>query len=206
MDGLRDKAYRSWAKLLNPEILRANLMAASIFLVAYEILRTSVIERIRGFLTHEFDSNGSIISDKYKKDVLSLAKSPLRASLLWLKGMSVLDDSDIRSVDAIREHRNELAHDLPKFVATVDAEINTELLASIYDLVAKIDRWWIREVDLPCDPEFDGREIADDEIHSGNVVFMQLLISVATGGKYEGLWEQFQSRVNEMSESDKGPS
>lgn len=45
----REKAFRGWAKLVNPDSLRSNLIAASIFLAAYEILRASVIDHIKDF-------------------------------------------------------------------------------------------------------------------------------------------------------------
>ena len=67
------------------------------------------------------------LGEDYETKVLCLDKSPLRASLLWLKNMSVIDDPDIAEIDRIREHRNELAHDLPKFLAKAEAETNTQL-------------------------------------------------------------------------------
>jgi hypothetical protein len=195
MNDHRERAYRAWAKFLNPEVLRGNLIAASIFLAAFEILRTSIIDQIRSFFTHGFDQDGWIVDEDYQAKVLSLDKSPLRASLLWLKEMSVLDDADIASVDHIRQHRNELAHSLPKFLGTPDAEINMPLLGKMYELVAKIDRWWIREVDLPTKPDYDGREVADEDMISGNMFSLQLMIHVATGGDSNVLWEEFQKQA-----------
>ena len=192
MDKRKEEAHRSWAKFINPEFLRGNLIAASIFLAAYETLRASIIDRIQDFFTTGFDESGWIISEDYKNKVLSLDKSPLRASLLWLKEMSVISDADIELVQAIREHRNELAHDLPKLIATADADININLLDSIYDLITKIDRWWIREVDLPTDPDFYGREVPDNDILSGNMLFLQIMIRTATDENASDLWEEFQ--------------
>ncbi len=132
-----------WVKFLNPESLRGNLIGASLFLTAYETLKSTIINQIRNFYTNGFDENGFIIDETYKVKVLSLDKSPLRASLLWLKEHDVIKDSDLDLVDRIREHRNELAHDLGKFISDADAEINVRLLEGIYDLTSKIDRWWI---------------------------------------------------------------
>jgi len=121
MDKHRAHAVASWAKFLNPETLRANLITASIFLAAYETLRASVIDNIRGFFTNRFDENGLIVSNDYRTRVLSLDKSPLRASLLWFKQMGAVDDNNTPQVNRIREHRNEGAHGLPKFIATADS-------------------------------------------------------------------------------------
>ena len=47
--------FLHWAKFLNPESLKSNLIAASLFLAAYETLRASAIEQIRSFLTIKFN-------------------------------------------------------------------------------------------------------------------------------------------------------
>jgi hypothetical protein len=188
------QAHRGWAKFLNPEVLRSNLIVAPIFLAAYEMLRASVIDRIRSFFSHEFRNGEWIASEDYQKKCLALDKSPLRASLLWLKQMSAIDDADIARADRIREHRNQLAHDLPKFLGAPDSEVNVQLLVGIYELVTKIDRWWIRGVDMTTDPDFDGREVADEDITSGNMLFIQMMPRIATGEDSGVFWEEFQKQ------------
>jgi hypothetical protein len=143
MSTAEDRTHRNWDKFSNPESLKSNLITASLYLAAYEILRASVIDSIRDFFACEFNENGEAVHNKYQDKVLSLDKSPLRASLLWLKGMSAINESDVELIDNIRKHRNELAHDLPKFITNVNNKINVDLLGSIYELTAKVDRWWI---------------------------------------------------------------
>ncbi len=200
MDALKEQVFRSWAKFLNPESLRSNLIAASIFLAAYETLRTSVIDRICNFFTYEFDENGGVVSEDYKNKVLSLDKSPLRASLLWLKEMSAIGDAEIELVDEIRKHRNDLAHDLPKFLTTADAEININLLGAIYELVTKIDRWWIKEVEISVNSDFDGQEVADADIQSGTMIFIQMMLRIATGEDSSVFWDEFQKQTVNSSD------
>lgn len=55
---MNEHIRQSWERFLNPETLRSNLIVASIFLAAYEILRQSIIERIRDFYIKGFDSSG----------------------------------------------------------------------------------------------------------------------------------------------------
>jgi hypothetical protein len=200
MSDHHEQARRGWAKFLNPDILRSNLIVASIFLAAYEMLRASVIDRIRSFFSNEFRDGEWIASQDHQTNCLALDKSPLRASLLWLKQMSAIDDADIARVDRIREHRNELAHDLPKFLGTADADVNVQLLVGIYELVAKIDRWWIREVDMTTDPDFDGREVTDEDIASGNMLFIQIMLRIATGEDSGVFWEEFQKHFGAVAE------
>ena len=40
------KARESWLKFLNPDSLRTNLLLASLYLSAYEILRNSIMDQI----------------------------------------------------------------------------------------------------------------------------------------------------------------
>ncbi len=202
MSDHRERARRGWAKLLNPDVLRSNLIAASIFLAAYEMLRATVIDRIRSFFSNEFRDGEWITSEGYRANCLSLDKSPLRASLLWLQRMSAINDADIALVDSIREHRNDLAHDLPKFLMTADAEVNIQLLDGIYELITKVDRWWIREVDMTTDPDYDGREVADEDIASGNMLFIQMMVRIATGEDSGVFWEEFQKQFEANPEQE----
>ncbi len=50
MDTRKKGAYLDLEKFLNPDTLRGNLIAASRFLAAYETLRASIMDQIRGFL------------------------------------------------------------------------------------------------------------------------------------------------------------
>ncbi len=205
MNEHRDRALRGWAKLLNPEALRGNLVAASLFLAAYQVLKSSAIEGVRSFYSNEFKDGQWVPGENYRTKCLALDKSTLRASLLWLRQAAALDDADLALVDRIREHRNELAHELLRFLGTADAEVNVQLLAGIYELVAKIDRWWIREVEMATDPDFDGRQAADEDIASGNMLAIQVMLRVATGEDSGAFWAEFQRQLRAEAEQDPDP-
>jgi hypothetical protein len=176
------KARESWLKFLKPESLRSNLLSASLYLAAYEILRSSFIDQIRSFFLVGWSAeSGETIDPRYQTEVLRLAKSPLRASALWLEQNGVIDEHDMAKLDTVREHRNAIAHDLPKFISSIDAHLNVGLFQSICELVTKVDRWWIAEVEIPTNPDYDDREIDCDGIQSGNMIFLRVLVEVATG-------------------------
>ncbi len=44
-----DKVRASWERTLHPETLKTNIITASIFSMAFEMLKTSIIEKIEGF-------------------------------------------------------------------------------------------------------------------------------------------------------------
>src|SRR5205807_409125 len=123
-------------------------------------------------------------SDKYKTAVLAEDKSPFRTSMLWFKEADVVDDADLALADRGRQHRNEIAHNLPAYVAKVSHSVDMTLLGDLCKLLNKIDVWWIRNVEIPTNPDFDEQDvdaIPDSEIHSGNMLFLSMLLGIATG-------------------------
>lgn len=190
---MNSDASSSWDKFLTPESLKRNLIAASLFLAAYEMLKACIVEPVRGFFTVGFGENGEpILHDDYRTKVLGLNKNPDVASLLWLKRLGVLDKDDLKSIDTIRLHRNKLAHELPMFVTSTEAEINIGLLTRITDLMEKIDKWWILEVHIPSNPDFDHQEIKLNDIISLKAEFVKIMIEIATGGSDANYWDVFK--------------
>ena len=194
----RKKAHESWLKFLNPESLRCSLILASLYLAAYEILRTSIIDQIKSFYTIGCPADAKTADPQYTTDVVSLDKSPLRASALWLQRRGVLDASDLIKLDSIREHRNAIAHDLPKFVTTTEAHVDVSLFQAICELVAKVDRWWIVEFEIPVNSDFDGKDIDSSGCQSGNMIFLHMLVQIAIGSPEdpEFYYRKFQKLSN----------
>jgi hypothetical protein len=189
----------SWLKFLNPDSLRSNLISASLYLAAYEILRSSVIDQIRSFFTFGWSADeGDKVDPRYEAEVVSLAKSPLRASALWLLQQGIIDGDNLSTLDRVREHRNNIAHNLSKFVSSADAHVDVALFQAIYELVTKIDRWWIAEVEIPTNPDYDEREIDYDGIQSSNMIFLRVLVEIATGKPEEAefYYRQFQEHFD----------
>ena len=180
-----EKLRQSWERFLNPDTLRSNLIVASIFLSAYEILRQSIIERIRDFYTTGFDSSGIIVDPKYQAEVLSKNRSPVYASLEWLKESQAIDESDVAVFDRIRQTRNEIAHEITQMLTR---GIPDDLLLRFHemvDLLAKIEKWWIVNVEIPTNPDFDGEEIDEEGIMPGPVMTIRLLLDIALGSEQE---------------------
>jgi hypothetical protein len=99
--------------------------------------------------------------------------------MLVLVESQVISTEDLAEIQGIRDHRNELAHELPSFIAEVERELDVQRLEQIRLLVEKVERWWIREVDIPTNPEYDGREVADEGIRPGIVMVLDMVIATA---------------------------
>ena len=50
-----EKIKQSWERFLNPDSLRANLVTGSLYITAFEMLKDSIIERIRDFYSTGFN-------------------------------------------------------------------------------------------------------------------------------------------------------
>jgi len=137
---MKEDVKKSWENFLNPKTLRSNLIVASVFLSAFEILKDCIIERPKEMFLTGFDENGLIINKDYNSKVLSLNKSPTYASLEWLKIHDAINQKDIEAFTKIKKCRNELAHELPNFITEGIKNDPTPNFQSIVDLLGKIER------------------------------------------------------------------
>lgn len=212
MDDPNERAahvMKDWTKFLNPERLRGNLLAASAFIAGFECLMTCVVKQVRDFFITGHDGNNFVVDDEtYRNRVLSRAKGSLDASLLWLKDLEAIDDADIAAVKRILKHRNEIAHELPKYVSSSSAEIDIALLGDIKRLVAKIDRYFFLNVEVAIDPHLaamahEGAEL--EKAVSMNMMFLDLLVDVAleNGEFTRSIYEGFVSLAEADAATDR---
>ncbi len=202
---MKPEIEASWEKFLNPESLKQHLLAGGIYLAAYEMFKSSLVGRPRDFFWSGFENGKETIDPKYQSEVLSLDKHHIyRASALWWQKQGVLTDADVLLAGKIREHRDEIAHDIPRFLGASDGVIRLDLLESMFVILSKIDKWWIREVEIPTNPDFDQREFTNEELDgvmSMNMVFLSLMIPIAFGddSRLRAVYEQWK-----MAKTNKG--
>lgn len=192
----QDQALQGWLKFLNPDSLRSNLIAASLYLTTWEMLQQCVIEQLEGFYCLGLDPTDERSSGSYFERVLSRDKSPFRASLLWFLESGAIDQNDIDMIDKIRVHRNEIAHELPRFMASMDRNVDVSLFHKMVDVICKIDRWWICEVELPTNSEFDGKEIDYSGVSSGRMIMIHMMLEIATTENSEQARKYYEHFVN----------
>ena len=176
------KVQQTWEDFLNPDVIRPVLISASIYIAGFEALKDAIVERIRDFFCHGFDESGDEIDPRYQSEVLSRNRSPVYASLDWLKEMNAIDDADIESFECIKSCRNDLAHRLFSIIGSDFAPPDfARRFQEMATLLRKIEVWWIKEVEIPTNPDFDGQEISDDGIVPGRSIGLQLLCDIALG-------------------------
>jgi len=176
--------------LFNPEKLKAALLKASIYLIAYELLKSGIVDKLKSFFSSHFeydDKLGKILnveSDDFKNKVLSLyPKDVFHSCCLWFYESKIISEEDLNIIPQIRKVRNIIAHELPKFI-NKELDIDHSLLDKILIISSKIDLWWIKEVEALTDPEFDLDDFdkIDWDVFTGeNTFLLQLLEGVYRG-------------------------
>jgi len=180
-----EKVKASWERALHPETLKTNIITASIFSMAFEMLKSSIVEKIEGFFTNGFDGNGMIVSPEYKEKVLSLNRSPLYASLKWLQDIGAIDDEDLERFEHIKRCRNTLAHEMLTFASSgVDFDV-AEAFEKMVGLLRKIEIWWFENLEMAIDPEAYPEDLDLEQVIPGPVWSLQMLIDVALGPEEE---------------------
>lgn len=184
---MKDRTKDSWIKLLNPESLKSNLIKSSIYIVFYEQLKYSIIERIRDLHISGFEGDKEIL-DKSYTNRFKKGMDILKESLDWLIENEAITPDDKNKVLTLRKHRNEIAHEMLIFIASTEKEVDDSLLNDCYSILAKIDRWWIIEFELSINPStmnLDPDSIDHEGIQSMNMILLQLLNYVYTGNDKE---------------------
>ena len=175
----------NWDGLLDPDVLRPNLIAASVYIAAFQMLKDGIVQRIKVFFTNGFDENGWRVEPEYQTEVLSRNPSPVYASLDWLKEIGALNDEDLAAFARVKNMRNDLSHTLATMVTQGMPGDFTERFAEMAALLDKVERWWIVNVEIPTDPDLNPDEIDVSAIIPGPVMGLRVLIDVALGSQEE---------------------
>lgn len=188
----------SWEKFLNPQSLKNNLIKCSVYIVFFEKLKESIVEKIRDFYWTGYSDGKDIISEEYKIRFHKLGVDVFNESLNWLIENHAISKTDKQKIIELKDHRNEIAHEMVNFITSSEKDVKETLLLECYEILSKIDKWWIVEVELPTNPESMqiNPDVIDYEgIFSGNMALLQLLYMVYTGND-EGLNEIYKKVIN----------
>ncbi len=174
------KFDEKWEEVLNPDVLRPRMAQAALFIVGFELLKDTVVDRIRRFFWRGFNENGEIIDPEYDT-VLSKNKSPVYASLDWLAEQEAIDEGDRQTFERIKQCRNEIAHEMLNVLSQGLPPEFADRFSELLALLRKIEVWWIVGVDVPSDPQFDGQTINEEGIVPGPILNLRLLHDIALG-------------------------
>jgi hypothetical protein len=173
--------YIAWfTRTWEPENVRDLLGIAGAVLVAYELIKTRVIDDTMGFYSTGFDEDGFTYSSRYDTEVLALHnKSAYLASCAWLVKSGAISQQQVALLTELHEVRGKVTHELLGYLVDPAFTVRAGLLPDVLAVLRALVTFWVR-VDMDTNPDFDGQDIPDDEISSGDLlIFEQLLVVVA---------------------------
>lgn len=173
----RKRLERKLREKLSPQQVTGNLLSASLFLVAYELLKVEVIGKTRDFFLEGSDESGMKYSPRYASDVVALSRDRYRASCLWLARLGAISDADVDVAQRIRVHRHEVAHELPRLLIDPEAKIDLPLFSDAQRLLTALGRFWGR-IEVDTNPSFDDQDVSDADIKSGPMLLMEHIFAI----------------------------
>lgn len=174
----------------DPSHVNTRLHQVSLFLVAWETLRSAAIERVKGFFTDSWslDEDGQMIGDpspEYNERVISKnPKDEFHATCLWLKELNAFDDTDLEIIALARKHRNQITHGIVDFITKSEQVISRDALHGIYGVVKKLDIWWLTEIDMATQEGFsdeDYQAAREGKAVGGYSMLLELILPIFDG-------------------------
>ncbi len=188
-----------WLKFLNPNNLKENLMFSSLYIASFEAFKDYVIEEVKFFFNVGFSNKEFAFSEEYNVKVRAKDKSIIKATLLWLKENDAIEDKDIAIYDNLREYRNKLSHELMSLIFEGLSDELPEKFSQLILLRVKIEKWWIMNIEIPTNPDFNSdSEIKEEDITTSSQLFNQLIFDMLSGDETKEKYyqEEFKKRFN----------
>ena len=90
-----------------PDNTRRLLGLAGLYLVAYELVKSGVVDGVRGFFSFDWEADrGWILDERYRRDVTAGHPKELDGCLSWLIKMDAISAGDADAVRRLRDERN----------------------------------------------------------------------------------------------------
>lgn len=183
-------------ELLNPDMLKEQLILISLFIAVYENFKSTIIENVKYFYWSGYE-NGKEQFEYYEQDVLSKVKSKknrqIKATLHWLKEAGAMTEEDKQNFTKITEMRNSLAHNMSATLLEGLPPNFNDLYVNMLGLFEKIIKWWICEIEIPTNPDLNHEQyenICWDEVTSVNLEFLKIMTDIAINSteKYQQIY------------------
>jgi hypothetical protein len=164
---------------LRPHNIRATLAFAGLYQLTHEMLKQTVLDKVREFYCLGSDPGGSMTveeQEQYRLHVLSLAPNRFEASLLWLVQSKAITQVQAGRLDAIYDHRHSLAHDLVKYIVDPDTDPDVALLVEAIATLRDLHRFWI-DIEISTGGFFsaDGADLLS-EVDAEKVMPLSLIV------------------------------
>lgn len=172
---------------LSPDSVSQTLIRAGCLLSAYELLKLQIVDGVHDeYWTGNIRDDGTKVYDdaRYQQEVLARDKNRFKASCAWLVEADALSPEQVHSLEVVRDHRHEVAHELPRILIDPDFEVRTDVLFAAAACLRTVSVFW-GQMAVAADPQWDGREVADEDIWGGPDLLMRDLLKIAGLGPEE---------------------
>jgi hypothetical protein len=151
------------------------LAYAGLVLLAFELLKGMIVKPIKAFYANTTFSGCPFVS--YEQDVLSRHRNEFEACLLYLRDfMEAINAEDMASIQNLRKHRNELAHNLPYYLSTLHIENYAELFRTTERVLFKLSNYRTY-IEIGADPEFKGLGIDWNTVNGHEYLLYEEVLS-----------------------------
>lgn len=181
-----DKFNQRLENFFNPDILKQNLVIASLFIAVFDNFKASIIDKVKYFYFSGIKDGVEQFKD-YEQDVLNKVKSKnnkqIKATLLWLKENEFITEAEEILFAEFTNTRNKLAHEMNRMLIDGFSEEIYKLYAEMINLFSKIERKWIIDIEIPINPpDIPYEDINWDGITSINFEFIKIMTDIAFTG------------------------
>src|SRR6185437_10100986 len=139
-------------RLTKDELTRV-LAYAGLVLVAFELVKGLIVNPIKVFYRNVTFGEGMPFKS-YEHDVMSRHRNEFEACLLYLRDfMKAIDVDDMQAIQELRQHRNQLAHDLANRLYMIDIKHYAALLERANRALFKLSNYRMY-IEIGSDPAF----------------------------------------------------
>lgn len=186
--------FDNFKNILNPNTLKSNLILSSLYITFFESLKDYIIDKVKEFYLTGFDSEGFICSPEYDEKIASkiTKKSKLlKVSLNWFVDCGAIEVDRVKEFDDLVDYRNFLAHEMSKFMFEGDFDKLVDKLEKLMDLQVDLDRWWILNIEIPTNPDFDNKNIEEENVISSSEILYKIIMEVLSGDE-KSAWKYYE--------------
>lgn len=136
----------------NNKALEQRIIRCAMFLMAFEVLRNNIIEKVKDFFWEGYSNGKNLYSEKYNNYYGE--KNHFKRACEWFLECQAINEDDMALIKTFNSWRNDIGHEL--FAVMLDnnkSELHEIFIQLITKLNFKIDNWWIREIEATIDPE-----------------------------------------------------
>ena len=132
--------------------LTQRLTYAGFVLTAFELVKRMIVGPIKAFYANTTFEGMPFHS--YQEDVRSRHSNEFEACLLYLRDfMEAIDSADMYTIQDLRNHRNQLAHDLVNKLPTLQVDEYQTLWQKVDGTLFKLSNYRTR-MEVGADPSF----------------------------------------------------